>query len=120
MIEIVTPGNRRCYAPLIEDMYRMRYDVVVKKWGWRVPGATPGRDKDQFDTDETVYILHLDEGRRKVLGCCRLNPTTGPTMLSDLFEDACDLQAVPRDRTIWEASRFVVSRDWPRASSTMM
>lgn len=111
MIEIVTSENRHIYYSLIEDMYRMRYDVVVKKWGWKVAGATVGRDKDQFDTDDTVYILHLDPTRTIVTGCCRLNKTTGPNMLSELYADACDLQGVPSSNTIWEASRFVVSAD---------
>ena len=113
MIEVVTPENRLFYSDLIEDMYRMRYDVVIGKWGWDIPGASTGRDKDIFDRDDTIYILHLDETRSTVTGCCRLNQTTKPTMLSEFYADSCDLQPLPKREDIWEASRFIVSKDLP-------
>ena len=103
------PGVRSAYAALLEDMFAMRYDVVVKQWGWNVPGIETGRDKDDFDTDETVYMLCLSEDRSQVLGCCRFNPTTSPYMISELWPEACDLQAPPSSPDAWETSRFVVS-----------
>ena len=109
MIEIVMPSARGAYAEFLDAMFRMRYDVVVGQWGWQIPGIEPGYDKDQFDTDETVYLLCLDEHRQSVLGCCRFNPTTRPYMISSLWLDACDLQEPPQSPDAWETSRFVVS-----------
>ena len=109
MIEIVTPLNRHMYGPLLEDMHRMRYSVVVERWGWEVPGAQPGYDKDAFDTPDTVYVLHLDKSRTVVQGCCRLNSTLRPNMLSELYHEACDLRPAPCNDAIWESSRFVIS-----------
>ena len=109
MIEIVTPQNRDYYHRQIDAMHRMRYRVVVEKWGWDVPSARPGFDIDPYDTEDTVYILHLDETRTEVEGCCRLNPTTKPTMLSEIYADSCDLLEAPCDPKIWESSRFVIA-----------
>ena len=111
MIEIVTPRNRQFYREQLEAMHRMRYRVVVEEWGWDVPSARSGYDIDPFDAEDTVYILHINEARDGVDGCCRLNPTTKPTMLSEIYLDACDLMALPRDPCVWETSRFVISDD---------
>lgn len=109
MIEIILPEHRNTYASLLDDMFRMRYDVVVKQWGWDVPGIQPGYDKDAFDTDHTVYMLYLNEARDEILGSCRFNPTTLPYMISELWPGHCDLQQAPRAQNCWETSRFVVT-----------
>jgi N-acyl-L-homoserine lactone synthetase len=109
MIEVILPSLRPLYGTILEDMYRLRYDICVGRWGWQVPGISPGRDKDDFDKEDTVYIVALDEERKRVLGCCRFNPTTEPYMISALWPEACDLQSPPSDRFTWETSRFVVT-----------
>ena len=108
MIEIVLPTLRSHYAELLDQMFRMRYDICIKKWGWVVPNQKPGLDIDEFDNDEAVYMLLLSDDRQDVIGCCRFNPTTSPYMISKLWPESCDLQAPPSDPAIWEASRFVV------------
>ena len=109
MFKIITAGNRDAYSDVLDDMFRMRYRIVVEEWGWDIPGIRKGYDKDQFDTDETVYIVVLaDNG--EVVATSRMNPTTGPHMLSELFADYCDLQPYPVAADVWECSRFVTDR----------
>jgi len=108
MIEIVLPELRDVYRDLLDQMFELRYETCIEKWGWTVPGQVPGKDIDQFDNDEAVYMLLLTDDRRTVLGCCRFNPTMSPYMISELWPEACDLVAPPADPKIWEASRFVV------------
>lgn len=109
MFKIITAGNRDAYRDVLDDMFRMRYRIVVEEWGWEIPGIQKGYDKDQFDTDETVYIVVLaDNG--EVVATSRMNPTTGPHMLSELFADYCDLQPYPVAGDVWECSRFVTDR----------
>jgi N-acyl-L-homoserine lactone synthetase len=109
MFKIITAGNRDAYSDVLDDMFRMRYRIVVEEWGWDIPGIRKGYDKDQFDTDETVYIVVLaDNG--EVVATSRMNPTTGPHMLSELFADYCDLQPYPVAGDVWECSRFVTDR----------
>ena len=109
MFKIITPENRGQHPDLIHAMHEMRYRIVVGEWGWHIPGIREGYDKDQFDTDATVYVLVLSESG-EVRACSRLNPTDRPHMLSELFADYCDLQPYPVGPDVWECSRFVTDR----------
>jgi N-acyl-L-homoserine lactone synthetase len=110
MFKIITPDNRDAHRDLIHAMHEMRYRIVVEEWGWHIPGIREGYDKDQFDTDATVYVLVLSlDG--DVLASSRLNATTRPHMMSELFADYCDLQPYPVGEDVWECSRFVTDRN---------
>jgi len=109
MFRIVTPEKREANRDLLDEMYRMRYRIVVDEWGWDIPGISPGYDKDQFDTDSTVYVIVQDD-HGQVVATSRINPTVKPHMLSELFADYCDLQPFPVGPDVWECSRFVTDR----------
>lgn len=108
MIIIVRPHERHLYQTQLDEMFAVRYDVCIRKWGWKVPGVIPGYDKDQFDTDETIYLIALTDDGSSVIGCCRLNPTTKPYMVPVLWPEACNLINPPSHPLYWESSRFVV------------
>jgi acyl-homoserine lactone synthase len=111
VVEIVTPSNRKLYRRSLDDMHRLRYRVAVENWGWRIPGIAKGFDKDDFDTDDTIYFLAYWDGGDRLVGCGRLNPTTQPHMLSEVFPHLCDLQDLPRDSRIYEFSRYIVDHE---------
>ncbi|MEE2689961.1 MAG: acyl-homoserine-lactone synthase [Pseudomonadota bacterium] len=108
MVDVISKENAYLYADALDDMHRMRYRVAVGEWGWRIPGVERGFDKDDFDTDETIYFVSLDPTGSKVLACSRLNPTTGATLLRDVFPHQCQFQDVPCDPAVFELSRYVV------------
>ncbi len=109
MFRIITPEIRDRYRDALQAMHEMRYRVVVCEWGWDIPGVVVGFEADQFDTRETVYVIvQNDEG--EVVASARMNPTTQPHMLSELFADCCDLQPWPVGPDVWECSRFVTER----------
>jgi N-acyl-L-homoserine lactone synthetase len=110
VVDLITPDNRHMYRDLLDDMFAMRYRVVVEKWGWQIPGVKQGYEKDQFDTDASVYLIETDAYRTRVTGCVRLNPTTQPHMMSELFAPYCDLVPPSTGPQIWECSRYVVDR----------
>ena len=109
MFRIITPALRAQHRARIDDMHAMRFRVVVEEWGWDIPGIEPGYDRDAFDTAGTVYIIAEDTAGR-VAASARLNPTTGPHMMSELFSAWCDLQPLPEAEDVWECSRFVIDR----------
>lgn len=109
MFKIITPDDRSGAGDLLEEMYRHRYAVVVDQWGWDIPDLVPGRDRDQFDTEETVYIL-VSDAAGTLTASTRLNPTTSPHMMTELFTEFCDLQPIPTGDDVLECSRFVVDR----------
>lgn len=110
MIDIITPENKPHFLAELDAMHEMRYRVAVQEWGWNIPNIEKGYDKDQFDTDETVYILGYDEEGR-VKGCGRLNRTDMPHLLSEVFADQCEFGGVPASDKIMEFSRFIVDGD---------
>jgi acyl-homoserine lactone synthase len=111
MVDLITPDNRHLYRDLLQDMFAMRYRVVVEKWGWNIPGLKDRLDKDQFDTDQSVYLIETNAARTRVTGCVRLNPTLAPHMMSALFTPYCNLGTPPIGTTVWECSRYVIDRD---------
>ena len=111
MVEIISKENAHLYADVLHDMFRMRYRVAVGEWGWRIPGIAPGYDKDDYDRNETVYFACLDTTETRVVACGRLNPTTGPHLLRDVFAHHCQFQETPTGPAIYELSRYVVDRN---------
>lgn len=109
MFRIITPDVRDQFRDEIQAMHEMRYRVVVGEWGWDIPGVIVGHEADQFDTGETVYVIVQNEND-EVVASARMNPTTKPHMLSELFADCCDLQRWPVGPDVWECSRFVTER----------
>lgn len=107
MFRIIEPGQRGAHLRALTRMHELRDRVVVGQWGWDIPGALPGFEQDQFDGDDTVYVLVEDEDGG-VSACARLNPTTQPHMMTELFADYCDLQPAPAGEDIRECSRFVI------------
>lgn len=107
VIEIVSACNRRFYANALKDMFRMRFRIFVEEMGWALPAVEDGLERDAFDTEKTDYFIERG-ANGAVLACARLNPTTGPHMLSDLFADYCDLAAPPTGPGVYELSRFVI------------
>ena len=83
-VHVVTSANRHLYERELDEHHQIRYRIYVEELRWR--GLTARSDKreyDQFDMPETVYLLGLEEGN--VVGGLRLVPTTGPTLLNDVF-----------------------------------
>lgn len=111
MVEIISKENASLYEDVLDDMFRMRYRVAVGQWGWRIPNIEIGYDKDDYDRADTVYFVCLDVTETHVVACGRLNPTTGPHLLRDVFSHHCQFQDVPVGPDIYELSRYVVDRD---------
>ncbi len=104
MILAVLPEDRGRFAAQLHEMHQLRYRVFHERLGWEVTTVGDG-EYDRFDTIKPIYLLHLSrEGR--VDGCARLLPTTGPTMLRDVFPVLLGDHPMPSDPLIWESSRF--------------
>lgn len=108
MITVVsgTLHERQFVQQFAEPMYRQRYKVFYERLGWQV-SVTNGREVDEFDDEDSVYVLTTDQ-RGVVIGGWRLRPTMRPYMLSNVFPDLLYGAKAPMDRSIWEISRFAV------------
>lgn len=107
MIEIVQAGQSG-KTSLLFDMHRLRARIFKERMGWDVEINSIGLEVDQFDLPEAVYFLTLDDNKR-VIGSWRLLPTTGPTMIADVWPQFLNTLPMPENPAVWEASRFGVN-----------
>jgi N-acyl-L-homoserine lactone synthetase len=105
MIVAIEPHNARQHSYLIDKMFRLRARVFRDRLGWDVQ-VTDGKERDKYDDEGPVYIIYADDETQEVKGCLRLLPTTGPTLLADIFADTLPDAVHIRAPTIWECTRF--------------
>ncbi|MDD3182680.1 MAG: acyl-homoserine-lactone synthase [Alphaproteobacteria bacterium] len=106
MLEIVQAGQAG-KTRLLFDMHRLRKRVFKDRMGWPVTVTEGGLEIDQFDLPEALYLLALNNDG-KVIGNWRLLPTTGSTMVRDVWPQFLESLPMPSSSTVWEASRFAV------------
>lgn len=103
-MEILAGRPGQLEARVLDNVERYRHKVFVETLGWDLV-TEQGRERDQFDSDETIYLAARDESEN-IIGTGRLLPTTGPYLLGDVFPQLMGGAEVPRDARVWELSRF--------------
>jgi acyl homoserine lactone synthase len=109
MILIIDALNRDRFESVIDDMFKLRARVFHDRLGWEV-SVQDGRECDLFDSLDPVYLVALDESY-DVVGCNRMLQTTGPHMLTDVFQDILMGEPPLRSVTVWENTRFCIDTD---------
>ncbi len=109
MIDIVSRENAHLYAQELEEMFRLRHRFFVDKMGWTGLRKLDGLERDQFDTDDTIYLLLIEDGA--VVGSHRAMPTMKAHMFSEIFPHLCDVRGVQRAPDIYEAGRTCIEED---------
>lgn len=104
-VHVIRRDNRHLYSEILEDYFRLRHHIYVVERKWTALDRPDKREIDQFDTNETVYLLGL-EGRSIIAGM-RLVPTTAPTLLSELFP-RLSLSGPIQRPDVYELSRIFV------------
>lgn len=104
MIETLTGDVRRLGAGVEQSLAAYRHKIFIEKLGWQLP-VEAGRERDQFDGEDTIYVLNRQAGGA-ICGCARLLPTTRPYLLSEVFPHLLAGAEVPRSPEVWELSRF--------------
>jgi acyl-homoserine lactone synthase len=108
MIHLVTSKNATQYSDLLEEMFVWRHRMFVEQRGWKALARPDGREIDQFDTKDAVYLLALDE-TEKLTGSFRLVPTHKPYLMSEVFPHLVIKGEPPRSPFVWELTRgFVI------------
>ena len=91
---------------LLAAMFRLRRRVFKERLDWTV-SVSGDLELDIYDALNPTYLVMVS-GDREVVGCVRLLPTTGPTMLADTFPQLLTGERPPRSNRIFESSRFCV------------
>lgn len=93
------------YRDVLSEMFRTRKKVFSDALHWNV-SVEGDIERDQHDDMGPVYLVWCNEERTRHYGSMRLMPTTGPTLLYDVFRstfpDAAELAAPG----IWEGTRM--------------
>jgi acyl-homoserine lactone synthase len=98
-------------AKLLHDLFAKRYELFVEGRGWRSLARPDRLDIDQYDDDQTTYVIKQIDGA--IVGGARLRPTMLRHMLRDVFGDLCDGGSPPVGPRIYECSRTFVARRHP-------
>jgi len=109
MIHIITAENRALYRAEMLEYHRVRHDVYIVERKWVGLEDRNGLEFDRYDTDETTYLLAIEDGR--VLGGTRFFPSTRPHMLEEVCPQLAEVRGIPRGDDIWEWTRIFVVKD---------
>lgn len=118
-MRIIAIKNPKCEAEhrLIHEMHRLRARIFRGRLAWKVR-CTSGLEMDYFDTLSPTYVLCLDRSDA-VIGCARLLPATGGTMLEKVFPQLLETGQLPAHSRMIESSRFCVdtnaTAEWEQA-----
>jgi acyl-homoserine lactone synthase len=112
MISVIQAPLDEDSAKHLRNLFAVRYQLFVEGRGWRALERPDRLDIDQYDDDDTVYIVKRIDG--VIVGGARLRPTTNRHMLQEVFGDLCDGGSPPVGPTIYECSRTFVARRHPQ------
>ena len=102
-------GNANEVSPgCLDQMYRMRARAFYRRRGWSVL-VQNGRERDNFDNCNTDYLLV--RAGSALLGSLRILPSTGPTMIADVFHEILVDAPMPRSSDVAEVSRLCIDPD---------
>lgn len=106
MFKAISRENAHLHTDTLNSMFELRHEVFIKRLGWHLDGQE-GHERDQFDHDDTVYLV-LENDRKQVIASARMLPTTAPNLLSEVFPQLALPQSPPSSDLIWEVTRLAV------------
>ena len=95
------------HCALLDQMHRLRKRVFFDELGWEVP-VQGDWERDRYDDLGPAYLVWCSPNKQILYGTMRLMPTTGPTLLYDVFHDTFPHAATLSAPGIWEATRTCV------------
>lgn len=95
---------------LLDKMFRLRKRVFFDQLAWHVE-VDGDLEVDRYDALNPVYLLWASEDRSKLYASIRLMPTTGPTLLYDVFRSSFPDEAGLSAPGIWEGTRACVDAE---------
>lgn len=111
MIRFLTSDALAANPELADGMFRDRAAQFRGRLGWPVQVDAGGRERDQYDPLQAVYIIwQMPDGSHG--GSMRAMPTTGRTMAAEHFADICG--GPISDPDIWECTRLALAPGAPR------
>jgi N-acyl-L-homoserine lactone synthetase len=109
-------GRDRQFAAIHSAMWRDRSRVLIDRLGWDLQSPDGLHELDQYDGEDTLYLIVWQAETGRHLGSVRLLPSMGPHMLHDIFPHLC-ADGVPLGPDVWEITRLVTAPGLNRAEA---
>lgn len=116
---IISSHNRDAFADQRMAMHATRKQVFIDTLKWDLTATDGLYEIDEYDHDETIYLIVADPVTGDHLGSVRLLPTDGPHLLGDKFAGLCS-GGVPRRADIFEITRLVTRPGLPRSEARLV
>ncbi len=116
-MNIVTGTSADLSLEIMAGVARYRHRVFVEKLGWQLR-CENALEYDQFDRDDTVYVVAHNRDH-EVVGTARLLPTTRPYLLDEVFPHLLHGMEPPHSSDVWELSRFAAMDFSVQSSSAL-
>jgi N-acyl-L-homoserine lactone synthetase len=104
-VQFVNGTSTTLTTEVMRGLARYRHRVFVEMLGWPLQTREHGLEFDQFDREDTVYVV-ARKASGDVFGTARLLPTAKPYLLGELFPQLLHGQPLPSTPGVWELSRF--------------
>ena len=104
-MQFVSGTSADLATDVMMGLARYRHRVFVEMLGWPLQTPEHGLELDQFDREDTVYVVARD-AIDEVVGTARLLPTSRPYLLGEVFPQLLHGQPLPSTPEVWELSRF--------------
>jgi acyl homoserine lactone synthase len=98
------------YPEVMRKIFRLRKKVFSDQLGWSVP-VRGDIERDYYDELKPVYLVWCSEDARILYGMMRLMPTTGPTLLYDVFRKTFPAQISLSAPGVWEGTRMCIDEE---------
>jgi len=105
MIIVLTGSDRREWRKYFDQLFRLRHDIFIKRRGWSLPSVN-GCEIDQYDDDDAVYFLEVDE-HDVIRGTIRTTPSMKSSLLADYFPHLVENGSPLRAPEIYECTRYI-------------
>lgn len=98
------------HPTLLKQMFKLRKKVFADQLNWDVP-VNGEFEKDRYDDLNPVYLMWCNAEQTKLYGVVRLMPTTGPTLLYDVFRKTFPDVVSFEAPGIWEGTRMCIDQE---------
>jgi acyl homoserine lactone synthase len=98
------------YNVIMQKMFELRKKVFSDQLGWNVP-VIGDIERDYYDELKPVYLFWCSEDAKTLYGMMRLMPTTGPTLLYDVFRKTFPAQISLSGPGVWEGTRMCIDEN---------
>ncbi len=120
MFIVVQKHEYEKYSTLLDQSFRLRKQVFFDRLGWDV-SVDGDVEHDTYDDLGPAYLMWCNDTADTLYGTIRLMPTTGPTLLFDVFRSTFPDVTLCAPG-IWEGTRMCIDeiairRDYPHLPS---